>query len=345
MHWSSMYDSKMNDEVSGAAGGTVGVTASGTGRRTADDADVIAALDALAPRLRQFTVVAREEHLTRAAEILGVPQPTLSRSMARLEAELGMPLFARPGRSIRLTRHGRVLFEFAERLVQSLAASLARLAAEADPGHGRVALGFLHTLGTEAVPRLLRDYRASHPGVRFALVQGSAEVLRTRLADGELDMCLIAPLPPEASTPGIAARKLDEQRIDLFVPAGHPLARRRGGVRLSEAADEDFICMEQGFGLRAITDELCRAAGFEPKVAFEGEEADTARGLVGAGLGVSLLPATVSAVSDPVVAAIRITAPKAARTVGLAWMTDRPLTAPAAAFRDFALTYEGRFLR
>jgi DNA-binding transcriptional LysR family regulator len=102
--------------------------------------------------------------------------------------------------------------------------------------------------------------------------------------------------------------------------------------------------MEPGFGLRAITDELCHAAGFQPRIAFEGEEADTARGLVGAGLGVSLLPATASSLADPAVVAVRITVPKAARTVGVAWITSRPLIPPAAAFRDFALTYAGRLL-
>ena len=101
-------------------------------------------------------------------------------------------------------------------------------------------------------------------------------------------------------------------------------------MRLAEAAAEDFIVMEPGYGLRAITDDLCRAAGFEPRIAFEGEEADTARGLVGAGLGVSLLPATGSSLTDPAVVAVRITTPKAARTVGIAWLADRPLTAPAA---------------
>lgn len=303
---------------------------------------MVAALDALVPRLRQFAVVAREEHLTRAAEILSVPQPTLSRSIARLESELGVPLFARPGRSIRLTRHGRFLYDAAERIIPSLAATLTRLAGEADPERGRCALGFLHTLGGEAVPRLLRDFRGTHPYVRFALVQGSSEALLGRLREGEIDLCLTAPLPAESD--GVTARELDEQRIDLFVPAGHRLARRGRGVRLAEAAGEDFICMEPGYGLRAITDQLCRAAGFEPAIAFEGEEADTARGLVGAGLGVSLLPATASSLSDPAVAALRITSPKAARTVGIAWMPDRPLTAPAAAFRDFALTYAGRLL-
>ena len=199
-------------------------------------------------------------------------------------------------------------------------------------------LGFLHTLGAGAVPRLVKDFRAGHPLTRFTLVQDGGHALLTRLRAGEIDLCLTAPLPRE---PDVESRQLAEQRIDLFVPPGHRFAAR-AGVRLAEAADEDFIVMEPGYGLRTITDELCRAAGFEPRITFEGEEADTARGLVGAGLGVSLLPATVSSLADPSVAAVRVTAPKAARTIGIAWPAGRPLTAPAAAFRDFALTYAGR---
>jgi DNA-binding transcriptional LysR family regulator len=297
------------------------------------------AVDAIAPRLRQFVVVAREQHLTRAAELLGVPQPTLSRSMSRLEAELGVALFTRPGRSIRLTRHGRALLEAAERTVATLAATLDRITGESDPARGRVALGFLHTLGGEMVPGLLRDYRATHPLVRFGLVQDNAHGLLARLRAGEIDLCLTAPLPDD---PEVRAQALTEQRIDLFVPAGHPFARRRRGVRLAEAAAEDFIAMEPGYGLRAITDELCRAAGFEPRIAFEGEEADTARGLVGAGLGVSLLPVTGSSLTDPAVTAVRITEPRAARTVGIAWLAGPPLAGPAAAFRDFALAGAAR---
>src|SRR5207237_9835075 len=122
-----------------------------------------AALDALVPRLRQFAAIAREEHLTRAAELLRVPQPTLSRSIARLEADLGVPLFTRPGRSIRLTRHGRALLDAAERTVATLTSALEGLTNEADASSGRVALGFLHTLGGDTVPRLLKDFRARHP--------------------------------------------------------------------------------------------------------------------------------------------------------------------------------------
>ena len=305
-----------------------------------DDDPVAAALDVLVPRLRQFIAVGQQEHLTRAAETLGVPQPTLSRSMARLEEDLAVPLFSRPGRTIRLTRHGRLLLDAAERAVAILLGPLDRLAAEADPARGRVALAFLHTLGTDAVPRLLRDFRAEYPEVRFTLVQGSADALLARLLAGEVDVCLTAPLPDE---PGVAVRALDEQRIDLFVPADHRLARRPS-IRLAEAAGEDFVCMEPGYGLRVITDELCRAAGFAPRVAFEGEEVATASGLVGAGLGVALLPATPALLADPAIAGVRITAPKAVRTVGLAWLATDHAIGPARAFRDFALRYEGFLL-
>jgi DNA-binding transcriptional LysR family regulator len=302
-------------------------------------------LDALVPRLRQFAAVARTEHLTRAADLLGIPQPTLSRTIARLEADLGVPLFTRPGRNIKLTRHGRLLFDSSERALAILTGALDLLAGEADPEHGRVALAFLHTLGTDVVPRLMRDFRSVNPGVRFALVQDSASVMLEKLIAGEVDMCLTVPLP---TAPGVVARQLDEQRVDLFVPSGHPLAEG-ATIRLADAAGEDFICTTPGHGLRLITDELCQAAGFAPRIVFEGEQVATIRGLVGAGLGVALLPApsfvdAVPAETDPSVTAIRITAPKSARTVCLSWLADRQLTAPAAAFREFALGYRGRLL-
>src|SRR6185437_9466315 len=100
------------------------------------DDRVEAALDALVPLLRQFVAAGREEHMTRAAE-------------------LGVPLFTRPGRSVRLTRHGRQLLESSERALLALSTSLEHLTGEADLARGRVALGFLHTFGEEMVPRLI----------------------------------------------------------------------------------------------------------------------------------------------------------------------------------------------
>lgn len=292
----------------------------------------------LAPRLAQFAAVARLEHITRAAEELGMPQPTLSRAIARLEAELGVALLARQGRAVRLTRAGRLLLDAVERALAELDRGAAAMLAETDPASGRVAFGFLHTMGTDAVPALLRGFRADHPGVRFQLVQDYVAAMLERLRAGELDLCLVSPIPSE---PELTARQLDEQQLYLAVPADHRLAGRRR-IRLAEAAEEPFVAVEYGYGLRTITDEFCAQAGFTPRIAFEGEDTETLRGLVAAGLGVALLPPGL--VPRPGVVELAVTAPRTRRAIGLAWVTGRPLPPPAEAFRDFVLARRGRLL-
>ncbi|MFD7902900.1 LysR family transcriptional regulator [Kitasatospora sp. NPDC059747] len=292
----------------------------------------------LAPRLAQFAAVARLEHVTQAAAALGMPQPTLSRSVARLEEELGVELLARQGRTVRLTRAGRLLLASVERALAEVERGAEAARAEADPSVGRVAFGFLHTMGTDAVPALLRDFRVAHPQVRFQLVQDYVGAMLERLLDGELDLCLVAPLPDD---PAFAARPLDEQRLHLVVQADHRLAGRRR-IRLAEVAEETFVGLEEGYGLRAITDGFCAEAGFVPRLAFEGEEAETLRGLVAAGLGVALLPPAL--VPRPGVVELEVTAPRTRRAIGLAWAAGRPLTPPVRAFRDFVLSRRGRLL-
>lgn len=293
----------------------------------------------LAARLAQFVAVARHEHVTRAAQELGMPQPTLSRAMARLEADLGVALFARHGRAVRLTPAGRTFRRAAERALAEVERAAEAVREDADPEGGRVTFGFLHTLGAETVPALLRAFRAAHPRVRFQLVQTYGEAMLEQLRAGELDLCLTSPLPQQ---PGVAVRKLDEQPLRLVVPAGHPLAHRKR-VRLAEAAADLFVTLEPGYGLRRITDDLCAEAGFTPRVAFEGEEAETLRGLVAAGLGVALLPPP--AVPRPGVTELDVVAPRAVRHIGLAWLDTPSTTPPVTAFRDFLLSRKGRLLQ
>jgi DNA-binding transcriptional LysR family regulator len=293
---------------------------------------------ALTPRLAQFAAVARHEHVTRAAQRLGVPQPTLSRAMVRLEADLGVALFARRGRSVVLTTAGRTFLRSVERALAEVERAAESVRADADPAAGKIAFGFLHTLGPETVPGLIRAFRADHPRVRFQLVQGHGEAMIERMRAGELDLCLTAPVP---DAPDLVARRLDEQRLYLVVPEDHRLAARKR-VRLAEAASELFVTLEPGYGMRGITDALCAEAGFAPRIAFEGEEAETLRGLVAAGLGVALLPPP--AVPRPGVVELTVTAPRAARELGVAWLDGHPDTAPVAAFKRFLLGRRDRLL-
>jgi DNA-binding transcriptional LysR family regulator len=324
MHGNAIIDAVMHQSSSGGRLSPIG------------DTEDMRAL--LAPRLAQFAAVARAEHVTRAAQELDVPQSTLSRSMARLERDLGVELFARIGRTVSLTPAGRTFLTHVERALAEVGRAAEEVRADADPATGKVAFGFLHTMGSETVPALIRAFRAEHPRVRFSLVQNYGEAMLEGLRAGELDLCLTSPVP---DAPDLVGRRLDEQKLRLVVPADHRLASRRR-IRLAEAADETFVTLEPGYGLRRITDTLCREAGFTPRVAFEGEEAETLRGLVAAGLGVALLPPP--AVPRPGVVELTVTAPRAVREIGVAWRQGHQDTPPVAAFKKFLLAQRGRLL-
>ncbi|MEU7579447.1 LysR family transcriptional regulator [Streptomyces sp. NPDC041068] len=303
--------------------------------RNSDAEDIVTLL---APRLAYFAGVARTEHVTRAAQEMQIPQSTLSRALVRLERDLGVDLFARRGRTVSLTPAGRTFLASVERALGEVERAADSVRADADPASGKVAFGFLHTMGSETVPGLIRAFRADHPRIRFSLVQNYGEAMLERLRAGELDLCLTSPVP---DAPDLVARRLDEQRLRLVVPDDHRLASRKR-VRLAETADEAFVTLEPGYGLRRITDDLCQEAGFKPRVAFEGEEAETLRGLVAAGLGVALLPPP--AVPRPGVVELTVTGQRAVREIGVAWLGGHPDTPPVAAFKEFLLSRKGKLL-
>lgn len=283
----------------------------------------------LAPAAALLHVLDVTGNLTRAAAVLGIPQPTASRRLAALSARVGTPLTVADGRGLRLTRVGHLLAGAAGRAIDALEHGVRQVGEEIDPASGHVVLGFLHLLGRSLVPTLVRDFRAGNPHVRFSLVQGSRDDIVTGLASGTVDLALVAP-PPAA--PGLDSVVLDEQELFLAVPADHRLADR-AGVGVAELAGEVFVLLEHGYGLRQITDELCAEAGFTPTVAFEGQESDTVRGLVAAGLGVALLPAFGPRPPSGV-AEIRLD-PPVTREIGLAWPAGHPLPPAVTAFRDF----------
>ena len=301
------------------------------GRETVSDASrSLAAV--LAPRLALLRALAAEGHVTRAAERMGVPQPTVSRWLAALAGDLGAPVMVRDGRGIRLSRAGEYLADAAGRALSVLEGGCRLAMEEVDPDRGQVVLAFLHTMGESRVPGLLGAFRREHPRVRFTLLQGAQDDVLGRVRTGLADLALTSP-PPASNE--FEHASLDVQPLVATVPAGHRLAKRRR-AELAQLAGEPFVGMKQGYGLRLITDELCRAAGFTPELAFEGEEVDTVRGLVAAGLGVAILPPAEQSL-PPGAAEIPLTE-AASREIVLVWAAGRPLPPAARAFREFAVT-------
>jgi DNA-binding transcriptional LysR family regulator len=290
--------------------------------------------------LRRFVTLARAEHLTAAADELGIPQPSLSRSLRRVEDAFGARLFEREHRGLRLNPRGRLVLAAALEATAALDAAREQIAQLDDPESGTVRLAFLHSVATTLVPGLLREYRAQAPAVRFALRQEASPTIADDLDSGEAELAITGPRPVD---PALGWCVLERQRLCLVVPPAHPLARRRS-VRLAEAAREDFVVLQPGFGFRALTDRLCRAAGFAPRTAFESTDLATIEGLVGAGLGVAVLPAPTG--SGRTVEGEAVFVPLrdagARRDIGLVWRRAAALSPAAVRFRDFVVASGAR---
>lgn len=282
--------------------------------------------------IRAFLAVADGYTVTETAERAHRTQPAVSRALARLEREIGTPLLQRVGRGLVLTpaghelvRHARATLEAYERGVRSVQDVTA-------PDGGFVPLAFLHTLGTWLVPELIREFRAERPHVRFDLRQHGDAGLVEDLLGGVVDLAVTGDRPQLAP---VESRRLFLEPLRLVVPPDHRLAARRT-ARLADVADEQFIVLKPGFSLRAVTEDLCGQVGFEPRIGFEGEEVETIRGLVSAGLGVALLPELrgSAAATAP---SLRLTDVRASREIGLAWVKDRRLPPASEHFREHAL--------
>jgi LysR family transcriptional activator of glutamate synthase operon len=283
--------------------------------------------------LRAFVVLADLEHMTDAAATLRMPQPTLSRAVARLEAEVGVPLFDRPGRRLRLNPSGRVLREHAARALGELDTGTRRLASMRDPARGSVRLGFVGSVGTWLVPRILTHYRASVPGTTVQLTSAATDDLVRLLRTDRLDLALLGPAP---GADDLDWRPLTTQRLCLAVPAGHRLAGR-DVVGLAEVADEQFLTYRADTGMRWLSDRLCRQAGIRPAVALEGNDVATVDALVAAGMGVALRPEESGTPALPGVVHLALSDPGASRVVGVALPRERSGSAAVTRLVDLAL--------
>jgi LysR family transcriptional regulator, transcription activator of glutamate synthase operon len=279
--------------------------------------------------LRWFVVLAGTEHVTDAAAELGIAQPTLSRALAKLEAEVGVPLFDRVHRRLRLNHYGQIMAEHARRALAEISSATEHIAALRDPGTGLVRFAFLHSLSNWFVPEQLRRFRIDHPGIRFELFQGPGHEIMRRVRDGLADLAITGPRPDAE----FGWHRLYAERLCLAVPHGHRLAGR-SRVRLSAAADEPFVALGPDFGLRQLTDELWSEDHIVADIVFEASEIPAMEGLVAAGFGVAVVPVPRAGAEAKVIH-VPLTNAGAKREVGLSWSKDREMPPSAALFAAF----------
>jgi LysR family transcriptional activator of glutamate synthase operon len=286
--------------------------------------------------LRWFQLVVDGMTVTEVAEIDRVSQPGVSRALARLEQEVGTPLLYRTGRVLRPTQAGNEFKHHADAALHALDDGLAAVNELVDPETGIVTLAFQPSFGTWLVPDLISRFREQHPRVQFRLQHSDDALGSSLVAGGRIDLEITARLP---RNPEVRWQRLFAQPLLLAVPGDHALAGR-SEVSLAEAAGEAFVMLRPTWALRRLTDELCAATGFSPRVAFEADDLSVVRGFVSSGLGVAVVPAIegrTSTTSSRGAVLVPLADSGADREVGLAWSQRRRLLPSGELFRDFVL--------
>ncbi|WP_344946103.1 LysR substrate-binding domain-containing protein [Actinomadura miaoliensis] len=277
--------------------------------------------------LKQFLVVARLEHLSRAADELHIAQPSLSRTIARLESELGTPLFDRSGR-LRLNDTGKLFRDHVERALGELEAGRRAVAEATNGGLGTVRLAS-ETFLTLTGP--LAAYKRAHPSVEIELYWSPAEDMARRLRAQEVDLC-VASQPLHAE--GLESARLFDEAVEVVTTLDHPLAGRTS-VTIDELADQPFITARKGHWLRGLLDRLFAARDLTPNIVCEGDEPSAIAELISAGLGIGLVPAFARRSATGVPAAwIAVDSPGCRRTVTVYWSADSHLSTAARLMRS-----------
>lgn len=270
--------------------------------------------------LRYFLAVAETGHMTRAAESLGIQQPPLSMQIRALEKRLGMTLFRRHPKGVALTDSGRLFQAEARRIIDDMAAMQERMGRLARGEQGLLNVGFTSSAAAHRfTPEALRACRRGFPGITLVPSEDNAANVTEAVAAGRLHCALIR--VPVSRPEGLAFDTLLREPVVVALPADHVLAATGRGrpkaLRLVQLRDESLILVRRpgAPGLYGNLLALCEELGFRPRVAAEVERMMTNLNLVAAGMGVSVVPASMqglhphAVVYRPLVESARLDAP------------------------------------
>jgi DNA-binding transcriptional LysR family regulator len=288
--------------------------------------------------LKRFLVVARTSNVTEAAELLGLPQSTVSRAIIRLEAEYGFPLFDRIGRRVQLNLQGEALREHAVQAIEQLDAASESIAGARDPDRGIVQFGFLNSLATWLIPELLQGFRSTRPQVDFVLRQARPESLIEAVNRRSIHVALISPRPEDR---GIAWEKLHTEELCITVPVDHHLATR-DHVLLSEVGREPLLVLRSATSIRDTVADLAERANLNLNLLMRDDRVNTLRALVVAGVGLTVSPRPIGKAhvfSDRGLVDIPLRDEGATREVGLAWHRQVRLPAVVERFIEYATAH------
>ncbi|MFL6559237.1 MAG: LysR substrate-binding domain-containing protein, partial [Bacillus sp. (in: firmicutes)] len=280
-------------------------------------------------------------HVTEAAVALHVAQSSVSRQIFNLEDELGVKLFIREGRSVKLTPLGRIFYERMKLVWNMMEDAKREVEEHLNPEKGTVRIAFPISMAAHTLPSIIYAFRTRYPEAKFQMSNALYYDLIDGVINGEFNLAMIAPMPNQEKEQKIKGATLFTENIVALIPLHHPLSDRKS-IRLRDLKNDSFCVLPEGFVFREQVVQACNDVGFSPQVSFEGKDIDALKGLVSAGLGVALMPETTLVDNTPrSTVMIPISDANLTRTVGVIYPTQRELLPTEALFYDFLLdTYE-----
>jgi DNA-binding transcriptional LysR family regulator len=242
-------------------------------------------MNAFSPLLRYFEEVAEQRSVRRAAERLHIAPSAVTRQIARFEEQLGLPLFERLPRGVRLTSAGEIMLAQVRRMRRDFGSALHQVDALKGMRRGQVGIGFLQYMGTQLIPELVADVQRDYPGVFFSLLSGNTPEIVDRVANGELDIGLC--WAPPAAAPVRRVRTYPVS-LGLVLPPSHEWAHR-ASVPLSECLGQPLILPTADTEPRRRIDSMLRGTSAPLRLLAETNSMATMTQLVLAGAGVAIM--------------------------------------------------------
>lgn len=280
-------------------------------------------------QLRYFLRVAERQNFTRAAEDLGVSQPALSRSIQKLEEELGQPVFERRTRTVSLTEAGTLLQARAQQALSILDDTKAEITD--DGKSGRVRVGAIPTVAPYFLPEVLRQFSKAFPKATLIVQENTTDNLLKSCTQGELDLAILA-LPVSARY--LEIQSLFEEELLLVLPPDHPLVSKER-IRLSDVEPYPFVLLDEAHCLSDNIVSFCRQRSFQPVAVERTSQLAMVQELVSLSHGVSMIPAMARQLDQSNRRVYRsLTGKKPTRTIAVVWNPYRFQSRLIKAFRE-----------
>lgn len=281
-------------------------------------------------QLRYFLRIAERRSFTRAAEDLALSQPALSRSIARLEDELGQPVFGREARAVTLTDAGELLQARARQILSMVEDTVAEIADDGESG--RVRVGAIPTIAPYFLPAVLRRFAQEHPKATLIVRESTTDSLLKSCAQGEVDLAILA-LPIAAEH--LRTEELFEEELFLVMPPEHPLVALEK-IRASDIEPHPFVLLDETHCLSDDIVSYCRKRSFQPVAVERASQLAMVQELVSLSHGLSFIPAMARELDRGSRRVYRsMASPPPTRRIGVAWNPHRFQSRLIQLFRGF----------